>query len=98
MPAVSSIVPLNWNKEASIVLSKWGFLRFIFVVGEGQHIVLFFIAGIYRDNAYGSRLQRVKRCKETALYKWVLVVDELFNIAVNYFDATNLLIVTWFSL
>ena len=30
----------------------------------------------------GSRLQR-----KTARYKWLLVVKELFNIAVNYFHA-----------
>ena len=31
------------------------------------------------------RLQRVKNVKETARYKWVLVVTELSNIAVNVF-------------
>ena len=36
----------------------------------------------------GSRLQRKKKdAKETARYKWMLVVTELFNIAVNQFDA-----------
>ena len=35
----------------------------------------------------GSRLQRQKDAKETARYKWMLVVTELFNIAVNQFDA-----------
>ena len=34
----------------------------------------------------GSLLKRVKRCKETVRYKWVLVVTEPINIAVNYFD------------
>ena len=27
-----------------------------------------------------------KDAKETARYKWVLLVTQLFNIAVNYFD------------
>ena len=34
-----------------------------------------------------SRFQRVKNAKETARCKWVLVVIQLFNIAVNDFDA-----------
>ena len=52
MPAVSSIVPLNWNKEVSIVF-KMGLSAFhMGGGGEGQHIVLFFVAGIYRDKAY----------------------------------------------
>ena len=50
-----------------------------------------------------SRLQRVKKdAKETARYKWVLIVTELFNTAVNGFDAkksarcSRLLVVTEF--
>ena len=35
----------------------------------------------------GSRLQRVKRCKRNCSFKWVLTATELFNIAVNLFDA-----------
>ena len=39
----------------------------------------------------GSRLQRVKKMQNlpriTGYFKWVLVITELFNIGVNYFDA-----------
>ena len=38
-------------------------------------------------NYTGSRLQRKKDAKEPAFFKWVLVLNELFNIAVNYFEA-----------
>ena len=34
-----------------------------------------------------SRLQRVKNAKETARCKWMLVVIQLFNVAVSDFDA-----------
>ena len=34
-----------------------------------------------------SGLRRVQNAKETTRYKWVLAVTELFNIAVNGFDA-----------
>ena len=34
-----------------------------------------------------SRLQRLKDAKVTARYKWMLIVTELFNIAVNYLEA-----------
>ena len=34
-----------------------------------------------------SGLQRVQNAKETTRYKWVLAVTELFNIAINDFDA-----------
>ena len=35
----------------------------------------------------GSHLQRVKDAKETACYKWVVIVTKLFNTAASYFDA-----------
>ena len=37
-------------------------------------------------NYTGSHLQRVKDTKETASYKWVLIVTELFNIVVKDCD------------
>ena len=43
----------------------------------------------------GSSLQRVKDAKETACYKWVLVVTELLNIAVNDFDAKKSARYSW---
>ena len=46
----------------------------------------------------GSRLQRQKDAKEPARCKWVLVVTELLNMAVNHFDvkkcARTVLVVT----
>ena len=35
----------------------------------------------------GPTYNEQEDAKETARYKWVLIVTELFNIAVNYFDA-----------
>ena len=39
-----------------------------------------------------------KDAKETVRPQWVLIVAELFNIAVNDSDAKNLLVSTWCSL
>ena len=41
----------------------------------------------------GGRLHRVNRYKRTTHYKWVLIVAELFNIAVNDFDAKDRMLV-----
>ena len=38
-------------------------------------------------NTLGPAYNEQKDAKETARYKWVLVVTELFNMAVNDFDA-----------
>ena len=41
----------------------------------------------YVDSTLGPAYNEQKDAKETARYKWVLVVTKLFNIAVNDFDA-----------
>ena len=44
----------------------------------------------------GYRLQRIIRCKKTARYKWVLVVDNFFNTAKKSAYYIQVLVVTEF--
>ena len=59
-------------------------------VNEPLHLISFlewFVRVIKKSKYIGSRLQRANDAKETPHYKWVLIVTELLNIAVNDFDA-----------
>ena len=45
------------------------------------------ILGIFIAYTLGPAYNKQKDAKETARYKWVLVVTEFLNMAVNDFDA-----------
>ena len=42
---------------------------------------------IFKESTLGPAYNEQKDAKETARYKWVLVVTKLFNTAGNHFDA-----------
>ena len=58
-------------------------------VNEPLHLISFleWLVRVIKKSKYiASRLQRANDAKETPYYKWVLIVTELSNIAVNDYD------------
>ena len=83
MDAWSTVDVLKHLIQHSKIKSKWKMCMIL----KGAHLVWGSWKCVLRNvNTLGHAYNEQKDAKETARYKWVLVVTKLFNMAVNDFD------------